>query len=239
MSEHFHSVQSEKLSELISRQVLKTIVAGHYRPGNRLPSERDLANVFKTSRVVVREALGSLAAKGILSVRHGSGTTVNPLEEWNSLDPEVLMMLHGDEVFQMLSQLRVIIEPELAALAAENIDSGALEDLRDKAKLPPDDSVEQHVERDTNFHLAIAKATGNPVLLIVLSSISELLRESRRRTFAVPGELSKARAWHRKVFEAIERRDPGAAREAMAQHMAQVVDALQHSAETKQEQVNS
>jgi GntR family transcriptional repressor for pyruvate dehydrogenase complex len=231
MSEIFHSVQSEKLSEQISRQILQTIVAKHYNPGDRLPSERNLADTFKTSRVVVREALGALVAKGILSVRQGSGTTVNPIDEWNTLDAEVLMLVHGDEVFDQLSQLRIIIEPELAALAAENIHPDALEDLRDKSELPDEDTMEQHVERDTEFHLAIAKATGNPVLLIVMSSISELLRESRRRTFAVPGELPKARAWHAAIYKAIEQCDADAAREAMTLHMTQVHGGLQKYSE--------
>jgi GntR family transcriptional repressor for pyruvate dehydrogenase complex len=234
MAEFFRSVQSEKLSEQISRQILETIVAGHYQPGDRLPSERDLADTFKTSRVVVREALGALVANGILSVRHGSGTTVNSIDDWNTLDAEVLMLMHGDEVFDQLSQLRSILEPELAALAAENIDPEALEALRIKSVLPDEDTMEQHVERDTEFHLAIAKATGNPVLLIVMSSITELLRECRRRTFAVPGELPKARAWHKAVFEAIEKRDAEAAREAMAKHMLQVHDGLQEYAEAKE-----
>jgi GntR family transcriptional repressor for pyruvate dehydrogenase complex len=234
MSEIFHSVQSEKLSEQISRQILQTIVARHYNPGDRLPSERNLADTFKTSRVVVREALGALVAKGILSVRQGSGTTIHPIDEWNTLDAEVLMLVHGDEVFDQLSQLRIIIEPELAALAAENIHPDALADLREKSELPDEDTMEQHVERDTEFHLAIAKATGNPVLLIVMSSISELLRESRRRTFAVPGELPKARAWHATIYDAIERHDPEAAREAMTLHMTQVHGGLQKYSETNE-----
>jgi GntR family transcriptional repressor for pyruvate dehydrogenase complex len=73
-----------------------------------------------------------------------------------------------------------------------------------------------------NFHLMIAKATHNQVLLIVLSSTSELLREGRRRIFNVPGELAKARQWHQAVYEAIANRDADAARKAMAAHMDQV-----------------
>jgi GntR family transcriptional repressor for pyruvate dehydrogenase complex len=73
----------------------------------------------------------------------------------------------------------------------------------------------------------IAKATHNPVLLMVLSSTSELLREGRRRIFNVPGELAKARQWHQAIYEAIANRDADAAREAMAAHMEQVRLGLQ------------
>jgi DNA-binding FadR family transcriptional regulator len=83
------------------------------------------------------------------------------------------------------------------------------------------------VERDTNFHLQIAMAAENSVLMIMLSAVGELLRESRRRTFVVPGELARARSWHHTIFEAIGRGDGEAARQAMAAHMGQVEGALQ------------
>ena len=92
--------------------------------------------------------------------------------------------------------------------------------------LPDDDTVEQHVDRDTAFHLAIARATHNPVLGMVLSSISEILRESRRRTFAAAGEMPRARQWHRDIYAAVAARDAQAARLAMIGHLEQVQAAL-------------
>jgi len=222
----FRTVHNEKLSQKINRQLLKAITDGHYKPGNLLPSERDMANTFGVSRVVVREGLNSLVGKGVISIRQGRGATVNPIEEWNTLDPEVLMLLHGDQAFEELIQFRRILEPELAALAAKNISPEELEELEALSDLPETDSEEEHIQHDTNFHLAIARATHNPVLLIVLSSISELLRESRRRTFAVPNELPKARQWHHEIFTAIKNHDPEASRQAMLAHLAQVEDAL-------------
>jgi DNA-binding FadR family transcriptional regulator len=227
----FQSLQSEKFSEQISRQLLQKIVEGHYKPGDRLPAERDLATIFSVSRVVVRESISSLEAKGIINVRQGRGTTVNPVDEWNTLDPQVLLLLHGDEAFDQLMETRQIIEPDLAALAAERITAEELELLRAISDLPEDDSVEEHVERDMSFHLQIAKATHNPVLLMVLSSTADLLREGRRRIFIVPGELAKARMWHHAIYSAIENRDPQAAREAMAAHMEQVRIGLARSKE--------
>jgi GntR family transcriptional regulator, transcriptional repressor for pyruvate dehydrogenase complex len=218
----FQSLQSEKLGEQISRQLLENIISGTYRPGDRLPPERELAAIFDVSRVVVREALGSLQAWGIISVRHGRGATVNAINEWNTLDPQVILLLHGDEVIEQLMETRRIIEPELAALAAARITDKELEFLREHKDLPETDSMDMHVERDINFHLQIAKATHNSVLMMVLTSTSDLLREDRRRIFMVPGELAKARYWHQTIFEAIERHDPQAAREAMTGHMEQV-----------------
>jgi len=222
----FQSVQSAKFSDQISRQLLETIVSGHYQPGDLLPPERDLAAMFEVSRVVVREALSSLTAKGILSVRQGKGTTVNPADAWNTFDPDVLLLLYGDHLFEKLIEMRRIFEPELAALAASDITPKQLEELREISDLPDSDTIEQHVDRDTAFHILIAQATQNPVLVVVLTSISDLLRESRRRTFQVPGELAKARHWHHTIFAAIEAHDPAAAREAMAAHMGQVKGGL-------------
>ena len=142
----FQSLQSEKFSEQISRQLLQKIVEGHYKPGDRLPAERDLATIFNVSRVVVRESISSLEAKGIINVRQGRGTTVNSIDEWNTLDPQVLLLLHGDEIFDQLMETRRIIEPDLAALAAERITAAELELLRASSNLPKDDSIEEHVE---------------------------------------------------------------------------------------------
>lgn len=223
----FQVVRSAKLSDQISRQLLAAIFSGRYRPGSQLPPERDLAAMFKTSRVAVREALGSLIAKGILSTRQGSGTTINPIEQWNTLDADILLLRDGDQTLDQLHEVRRIIEPELAALAAQRATPEEIENLRALADLPLDDSIEQHIERDTNFHVAISRATKNTVLQIVLSSISDLLRESRRRSFLVPGELAAARDWHRIVFEAIEQHDAEAARRAMLEHMGQVGHSLE------------
>ncbi len=82
------------------------------------------------------------------------------------------------------------------------------------------------MEHDTRFHLAIAKSAKNMVLLIVMSSISDLLRESRRRAYVVPGELEKAWQYHRDIYAAIARRDSAEARRVMAEHMGQVAGAL-------------
>lgn len=229
----FKVVQSEKLSEQIGTQLLNSIISGHYTSGDLLPPERNLAEAFGVSRVVVREAIGSLSAKGILSVRQGKGTTVNDLREWNTLDPDVMMLMHKDFIFEKLIEMRLIIEPELAALAAANITDEILEELREFSDLPDDDTVEEHVVRDNIFHLTIARATGNPVLLTVLSSVSELLKESRRITFSAHGEMPKARYWHHKVFEAIEARDPEAARQAMRNHILQVSEGLRRGIESE------
>ncbi|MCJ7735887.1 MAG: FadR family transcriptional regulator [Anaerolineae bacterium] len=223
----FEEVQSERLSDQVCRQLLEAIVDGHYGSGERLPPERELTSMFHASRIVVREALSLLSARGIVSIKQGLGTTVNPVSSWRSLDPEVLILLYGESgALTQLQEVRRLIEPDVAALAAERITSAQLEELRAISVLRADDTVEQHVERDTEFHLQIARAARNQVLLIVMSSLGELLRESRRCLFGVAGALAEAREWHKRIFEVIEARDPDAARKAMVGHLEQVQEGV-------------
>ncbi|MGB4977291.1 MAG: FCD domain-containing protein [Anaerolineae bacterium] len=222
----FRALRREKLSEQISRQLLSAITQGYYAEGNRLPPERDLADMFQTSRVAVREALMTLAAKGILNVEHGRGSTVNPRTQWNVLDAGLFMLQNGELAFEQLNEVRTILEPEMAALAAERATPEGLTAMAALIAQPHAENVEEHVEFDTSFHLEIAKASQNTVLLILMSSITDLLRESRRRTFQVAGELERAWECHRQVYDAIAAHDPVAARQAMADHMVQVREAL-------------
>ncbi|MFZ1238182.1 MAG: FadR/GntR family transcriptional regulator [Anaerolineae bacterium] len=221
----FRALRREKLSEQISRQLLSAITQGYYAEGNRLPPERDLADMFQTSRVAVREALMTLAAKGILNVEHGRGSTVNPRTHWNVLDAGLFMLQNGELAFEQLNEVRTILEPEMAALAAERATPAGLTAMAALIAQPHAENVEEHVEFDTSFHLEIAKASQNTVLLILMSSITDLLRESRRRTFQVAGELERAWECHRQVYDAIAAHDPVAARQAMADHMVQVREA--------------
>ena len=222
----FDSVQIDKLGEQIGRQLLWAIADGRYRPGDRFPGERDLARVFKASRIAVREAIGQLSAHGIVSVRQGVGTIVNPMSKWNSLDPEVFMLLHSTQALEQVLEVRRIVEPEAAFLAAQRITDEQVQQLRPLSILPEDDTVEQHVEHDTEFHLAIARAAQNQLLLLMVSSVSNLLRESRRCTYAVPGAIGQGHRWHQVVLSAIEARDAEAARRAMNGHLDQVEQAL-------------
>ena len=225
-SSGFKIVNSNRICDQISMQILEKIVSGEYSAGALLPSERKLVEETQASRIAVREAIGSLAAKGIISVKHGLGATVNPYDKWNTLDPKVLMMLLWQEAIAQLIEFRRIIEPEMAALAAERITPEEIETLISLSDLPDEDTMEEHAKRDNSFHLFITKVTRNSVMLMVMTSISELTYENRRQAFVIQGELAKAREWHKKIAHAIITRDPITARQAMEDHINQVAGAL-------------
>lgn len=220
------AVERTKVSDQISGQLLERIVGGEYPAGAQLPSERDIAEMTNVSRVAVREAIGSLVAKGVVSVKQGRGTIVNPVDEWNMLDAHLLLLVHGDKAIRHLMEFRMMLEPEMAAMAAERITPEEVETLSRLSALPEDDTAEQHAERDTTFHLYIAKVSGNPVLLMVMTSVQELMDVNRRKAFIVPGALAQARHWHQEIFRAMAARAPQAARQAMIHHIQQVIDAL-------------
>ncbi len=222
----FRTVDRTKVSDQISEQLLERIVSGEYSPGTQLPSERDIAEQTGVSRVAVREGIGALVARGIVSVKQGRGTIVNPVDEWNTLDPTTLLLIHGEKAIVHLMEFRMLLEPEIAAMAAERITLKEIEALRKLSDLPEDDTIDQHAERDTAFHLYIAKVSGNPVLLMVMTSVQELMNVNRRKAFVVPGALAKAQQWHQEIFNAIANHNPQAARLAMIEHINQVLDTL-------------
>ena len=125
-----------------------------------------------------------------------------------------------------LAEVRAILEPEIAALAATRIQEGELATMReavaimDRAGQDPD----AYIEADLDFHLALAEGAANPLILSLLDSIVGLLREQRLRIFRVPGGPERGQIHHKQILEAVERHDAERAREAMREHLFQVRD---------------
>lgn len=228
----FDAIKSEKFAEKIAQRIMQTIGAGDLKPGDALPPERELAASFQVSRAVVREALGMLAVRGLIRIHQGKPTLVNDVDHWNTLDPQVLLLLRKTGTFYELMELRFMVEPEAAALAAQRATDEELLSLRPFLDPSHNVSMERHVEADTAFHHGIVRATHNAVLLIVMSSVTDLLRESRRLTFQAPGAIPRGASWHQAILAALERRNPDEARQAMIGHLKQVQDALLDFEET-------
>jgi GntR family transcriptional repressor for pyruvate dehydrogenase complex len=218
----FHSVRRAKVSEQIAQQLLDAIIKGRYKVGEQLPPERELAEQFNASRVAVREAISALTAKGLATSIQGRGTVVNPHQQWNSLDPQIFMLENNIEALFQLLEFRKIVEPDIAALAAERITGESLDRLRHIISGHSVDTVEQHILDDVDFHLELARASGNRVLLIIMNSINDLLQESRHLTYYIPGAPDRAWDRHAEILQAFEARDPQAARQAMIEHLKDV-----------------
>ena len=203
------------------------IVRGELASGSLLPAEPEMSARFGVSRSVVREALRVLGEKGLVDVRHGSGTRVTAPDRWDPLDPAVLAALRASGpsavVLHDLLEARTIVECEVAALAAERADrherealSAALEMMRGSLDDPP-----RFVEGDSAFHLTLLRAARNRVLERMTQPMHELLKYAQALTDAIPGVLTRALADHEAIAAAVMRRDPAAARDAMRDHLAQ------------------
>lgn len=204
------------------------IATGALAPGSRMPSERALAEAYGVSRQTVREAVIALEIAGLIEIRGGSGMYVRRGGSFASLH---LASPHlGDAGAGPLELIdaRVLIEAEVAAQAARRIDNrqlGRLEvTLLEMSAVPASGG---HRDSDGRFHTRVAEATGNEVLVTVVNGLwsetfSPLFQRLGLLTGLFGGETDVALAHHRAIFEAISRRDPDAAREAMRAHLLDV-----------------
>lgn len=218
-------VQSSRLYEQIVEQIEQSVQRGDLKAGDQLPAERELAEQFGVSRTAVREAVKALREKGLVEAYPGKGTFItsgssNPMRQ--SLDR--MMRSANVDAKSSLVEVREILEPEIATLAAARATEESLNSLReavavmDAAKRDPD----AYIEADLDFHLELAEAASNPLILSLIDSIVGVLREQRMRIFEVEGGPDRGQYHHKKILEAMERRDAEGAREAMRAHLRQV-----------------
>jgi len=218
-------VRTSRLYEQIVQQIEESIVKGDLKPGDQLPAERELAQRFGVSRTAVREAVKALREKGLVEAYSGRGTfitdgTTQAVRQ--SLD--LITKIGQPEGSTQLAEVRAILEPEIAALAAVRIQEPELATMReavavmDRAGQDPD----AYIEADLDFHLALAEAAANPIILSLIDSIVGLLREQRLRIFKVSGGPERGQIHHKQILAAIEHRDADKAREAMRAHLGQI-----------------
>ena len=218
-------VRSSRLYEQIVQQVEESIVKGVLKPNDQLPPERELAEQFGVSRTAVREAVKALREKGLVEAYPGRGTFITDGTSYairQSLDKMIKLGQPEGSVY--LAEVREILETEIAALAATRCDEEDLKSMResiavmDNARRDP----EAFIEADLDFHLALAEAAGNPLILSLIDSIVGLLREQRIGIFGVEGGPERGQYHHKRILDAIEHRDPLGAREAMKAHLRQI-----------------
>ncbi|PYT79001.1 MAG: hypothetical protein DMG40_17660 [Acidobacteria bacterium] len=200
-------VRSSRLYEQIVQQVEESIQKGDLKTGDQLPPERELAQQFGVSRTAVREAVKALREKGFVEAYPGRGTFImetssHPIR----LSLDRMVKAGQAEGSRYLTEVREMMEPEIAALAAERAEGEDLAAMRESL----------------DFHLALAEAAANPIILSLIDSIVGLLREQRMGIFQVEGGPERGQYHHKKILEAVEHRDAAGARDAMKAHMRQV-----------------
>ena len=219
-------MKEQKLYESIAKNLEQKIRQGIYRPGTRLPGERELAKQFKVSRVTIRQALIALQALGSIQVRAGSGAHV--LASNTSK-----MVLSSDVSALEVTEARLLIESEVAALAAEHMNPGTeqrLEDLVREMSRKDHGSSEISDLADRDFHLTIALAAGNSVLYELVCQLWQIRLEvpAVRKVYdAVCVEDATLRgAEHQEILDTLKCRDPLGAKRTMRQHFTRLLAAM-------------
>jgi len=233
----YKTVQTSRLYEQIVQQIEESILNAQLKAGDQLPPERELAQQFGVSRTAVREAVKALREKGLVEAYSGRGTFVtNGTSHAMRQSLDWLIKIGEPGNLAQLEEVREILEPDIAALAATRADEQHLATMReavelmDRSRQDPD----TYIEADLDFHLSLAEAAANPIILSLIDSIVGLLREQRMRIFRIEGGPERGQHHHKRILEAVERRDSQAAREAMRAHLQQVREDSQVSVnETK------
>jgi GntR family transcriptional repressor for pyruvate dehydrogenase complex len=215
--------RAPRVTEGAIDKIRERIVSGAWGPGDRLPKESELAAELGLSRNSLREAVRALSQLRVLEVRQGDGTYVS------SLQPDLLLESTGfvshlllGETAIALSEVRRILEAAAAALAAARIDKDGKQELGTSLERMRDaKGVEELVEADVAFHAVIARATGNPVLVSLLASLStRMMRVRLWHGRTADNALDDTREEHRLIYEAIMLGDPDLARAAATAHIA-------------------
>ena len=221
LANDLQAVTKTKLHEQIVHQVQALIEKGRLKYGDRLPPERELATIFKVSRHSLREAIRILEQKKVLKSRPGSGTFII-IEDESTVVEFLAKAIHREKhTLSEIFQFRELLEPQIAGLAAKNAtkaDIFLLEQLLEKQQNALDNTTVSK-EPDEKFHLALARATGNSVLLQVLELFGHILLKSRHEHSQSTFRNRISIKGHRKILKAIKDKDSGAAKELMKGHL--------------------
>lgn len=224
-------VRETTLTERAESQVEGLIIGGHLRPGDRLPSEKELGAKLGVSKTVIREAIRSLAAKGLVEVRPGSGTYVLDFGEEIFARPIGLLLRSNSLEPQHIQEVREVLEVQIAALAAERAQAVDLEAMAEAVKKlqKPRLTATEYAEADLEFHNCLARASGNILFSILANSLNGVMKEVRLWAFKHDGQSAAERAvgFHSQILDRVREHDVEGAREGMRLHLADAQSTLQ------------
>jgi GntR family transcriptional repressor for pyruvate dehydrogenase complex len=220
----FTAVKKKRVFEGVAQQLQRFIVEGALKPGDRLPPERELAERFAVSRSSVRDAIRILELAGLVVPRQGEGTVVADVSPDAVVMPLAGVLLRKRELIAELLEVRKMIEPALAARAAERASPEEIARLEAILKRQREKMLrgEPTIEDDSEFHYAIALAARNSVVRRVIDVLMQLLHETRSRSLQSRGRPQRSLAGHRRILAAIKRRDPAAAERAVRRHVEEI-----------------
>jgi len=237
-AEALEPVVRSSLTETVVARLERWVLAHGDARDARLPGERDLASRLGVSRIVVREAIGRLAARGLIEVRPGVGSFIAPARAASVIDPLELYLTRTGVALAHLLEVRIALEPAAAAAAARSAGPEAIAAM--SAVLARTDAIVENLDphdptaleafawADVDFHQRLARASGNPVFDLVLAPLIDRLLDVRRDGARLPGAAAAAQSGHRAVLDAVRAGDARGAEDAMRGHLEQVQGWLHH-----------
>jgi GntR family transcriptional repressor for pyruvate dehydrogenase complex len=224
--EDYNPIQRSHVYEEVAYRLQKVILEGKLKPGDRLPSERELVRRFHVSRGSVRDAIRKLEITGLVRSRQGRGTAVRELSADALTAPLSTALARKEDILAELLDVRRMLEPPLAARAALYATDDEIAHLRDVVRRQQQKvrRGQLTVEEDSEFHYTIAVAARNSVVCKVLDLLMDVVHESRSNSLQFDERVKWSLAGHRRVLLAIEQHDPHAAEEAMRLHLQQISD---------------
>jgi GntR family transcriptional regulator, transcriptional repressor for pyruvate dehydrogenase complex len=220
----FDPLKKVTICDMVVQDIIAKIKTGDLKIGDRLPSERELAERLEVSRISVREGIKILSSMGFLDVRVGDGTFVRKIDVSKAMEPLTYSLYLESSALLELLESRKIIEVAIAGLAAERATEDELELLKSTvdqmAKSFSD--ADSFRESDADFHIALAEMAHNIVLHRVVITVRDMLKVSSKATYQVPGACEKALKFHQGIFEAIVAKNSSKAKEIMLKHLEDV-----------------
>jgi GntR family transcriptional repressor for pyruvate dehydrogenase complex len=219
----FQAIRRIRVHEEVASR-LERMILEELKPGDKLPPERELANMFSVSRSSIRDAIHTLEMVGLVEPRQGAGTVVREPSTESVISPLTSILLRQRKLVGELLEVRKMIEPKLAARAAIHATAEQLAEM-EKILRRQGERIgrgELAIEEDSEFHYRIATAADNSVILRILDVLMDLLRQTRERTLESAGRLQKSYAGHQRILAALKRRDSDAAEAAMRQHVEEI-----------------
>jgi len=208
------------LSEKIAENIKQMIIDKKLNPGDKLANELELTEELNVSRSTIREAIKILVSRNILVVKRGKGTFVSKKPGF-SKDPLGVSFMDKEDILKYLYETRLIIEPEIAFLAAQRATKENIAQLEKAYEGIKKDIMEgkDHTKLDIKFHNIIAKSSQNPIINRIVPIINEGISEGYRETKDIPESADKVLYHHKNILEAIKNKDSKTAKRFMDEHI--------------------
>ena len=214
-------IRKQNISDIVFEQLQEQIINGTWAPGSKIPSETALSEELGVSRITVRNAFQRLISLGLIEAKQGGGTFVKDYTDADALGYIQPLLAYAKPDIHYFLEFRAVMEPEMAALAAEKASDEQIASMEKSAKryeATDPDKVKELLEADMSFHFSIAEATMNPIITKIYEMLREIYRNNLEQVIDKLG-VDIGVKYHAKIVAAIREHDPVEARRSMRKHL--------------------